>query len=126
MITALAIRQKTLQYAEKLHQHKGTIKPYQLIFAWLGFYDILFVEIFELAEGFDSVGFDDSARTFDGKCSKCARQNIFLKHDQLNEDLKNSVRSIIKWNSPLNVETYVYYNNDTMGIFDKTFDKTFN
>ncbi|GAB4493100.1 MAG: hypothetical protein OHK0045_21970 [Raineya sp.] len=125
LITSTQIRQKSTLYAERLHQHKGTTKALEILFTWLGFYDIVFEEIFDSTFGFDVGNFDANNRNFDGKCSRCARLNIYLTHNNLNDDLIAVVNSIVAWGVPLNVVTYTYYNGDFASIFDNTFDETF-
>jgi Phage tail protein (Tail_P2_I) len=126
IVNSLMIRRKVLQHAEELHQYKGTRKAFEILFTWLGFYDIVFEEIFPTGFGFDSgLGFDNAARTFDNKCSQCSRLNIMMKHDSLSDGLKETVLSIIKWGTPYRVDPYVYYNGEASGTFDGTFDKTF-
>ncbi|MCU0439312.1 MAG: hypothetical protein MUC49_15555 [Raineya sp.] len=126
IVDSLTIRRKFLEHSEEIHQLKGTKKVLEVLFSWLGFYDIVFEEIFPNTFGFDSpYELDSISRIFDNKCSQCSRLNIMMKHDNISDGLKDTVISIVKWNTPYKVEAFVYYNGEASGTFDNTFANQF-
>lgn len=126
IVDSITIRRKFLKYSEKMHQLKGTTKVFEILFSWLGFYDIVFEEVFPNTYGFDSAyKLDSTSRIFDSKCTQCSRLNIMMKHDSISDGLKDTVTSIINWNTPYKVETFVYYNGESAGTFDDTFSNQF-
>jgi P2-related tail formation protein len=102
--STLAMRRKILQKIAGYYQIKGTLWAYQLQLSVLGC-TVVITEHYN-DYGFDSpVTFDDTVRRFDMKCSMCSTYELAITGSgSLTAALEAAIRSIIKFNEPINAK----------------------
>lgn len=122
-----AIRRKLIRWAHVLYNIKGTKKGYEFLLKLMGFNSIIIEEITD--EGtFDSgLTFDDEDRTFDNSpgCG-CGKYRLTLDSGfAITPQIQDYVNRVIEFNEPVNAELVevVYTGGD--GIFDFSFDFSF-
>lgn len=131
---AVAMRRRIIQFAQQIYNIKSTALSYEILLRMLGF-DTVTIQEFVITSGFDSdVTLDDEARVFDGADSNCSEYSVLLTGSITVTDAVNeAVFRIIEFLEPVNADLReVLYNgapiepvSDGIGIFDSTFDSTF-
>jgi hypothetical protein len=101
----LQYRRAVLSIINRLHQIKGTLKGYYVLFGKLG-WQVTITEYFD-AGGFDSpTTFDDNLRTFDSKeclpCSDYSMDIVTIGGGPPTSDDMATINSVIGFNEPIN------------------------
>lgn len=131
---AVAMRRRIIQFAQQIYNIKSTALSYEILLRMLGF-DTVTIQEFVITSGFDSdVTFDDEIRAFDGADNNCAAYSVLLTGSiTVTDAVNDAVFRIIAFLEPVNADLrQVLYNGSPItpvsgdiGIFDSTFDSTF-
>lgn len=119
---------KSIRFATKLYQIKGTILSYETAFKMLGFTSIIIIE-YPAGGTFDNGNttsevqaepyFDDFYRTFDETCPSCSAYTIRIYGDlTLTDELHKAIFRAISFCEPINAQLRSAYYNDTLLIAD--------
>jgi len=128
-----AMRRKIIGFAHTIYNIKGTAKSYEVLLRLLGFATVTIEELVEVGTFDSDTTFDDEFRTFDSDpgCG-CAKYNVLLTGGvSVSDEMIIAIYRIINFLEPINATLgHVYYNGSEIspvtGIFDDTFDDTFN
>lgn len=124
---SVSVRRKLIQWAHAIYNIKGTVLCHEVLFRLLGFNSFLIEELYS-AGTFDTGTFDDPNRRFDSNpgCG-CGKYRITLDGDfTVTPQIQEYVNRVIEFNRPINAEIIeVVYTGGSSGIFDDSFDFTF-
>lgn len=131
---AVAMRRRIIQFSQQIYNIKSTALSYEILLRMLGFATVTIQE-FVITSGFDSdFTFDEESRVFDGSDKNCTEYTVSLTGVIIITDAVNAaVFRIIEFLEPVNADLReVLYNgapiepvSPGIGIFDSTFDLTF-
>jgi len=128
------LRRKILRFAQRLYDIKGTLRGYIVLFNMIGITSVI-IDLLSGTGTLDSGPLDDPNRTLDSNngCG-CIKYNLVLSGSiSINDDVISAIYKIVDFNNPINAEVVqITYNGNPLtpgspeGIFDSTFDTTFN
>lgn len=124
-------RRKILRFAQKIYDIKSTPLSYTILLRMLEF-DTITIQEFTVTSGFDSsLTFDDPVRLFDTVEKNCSDYSVLLTGTiPISQETFDAVNRIIDFLEPINADLRdILYNGlplaVTSGIFDNSFDNTF-
>lgn len=123
---SIQIRRNILMIMPSLYKIRGTIRAYNIMFAWVGLTATI-EEIDPIGGAFDLPDhtWDMPGRTFDADCPTCSKFKIHLTgpNEELTPDQMAAIETILEYNTPMGaiLDGITYNESGTTGDFNNDF-----